>query len=135
MAPQVELPGAASHGLSNASCTHAGRGHATPMDQGSCWRFGGSAGSAVEGGDVDAWIKLGVENKSSWKQLVKPVLIHIGSPALGTAEMVQSPDCHKSFLVKGLGHGCTTYSELPGPWWTGTASARCAGSSFTRGKG
>ena len=59
-------------------------------------------------GDVDAWIKLGVENKSSWKQMVKPVLIHIGSPALGTAEMVQCPDCHKSFLVKGLGHGCTT---------------------------
>ena len=53
-------------------------------------------------GDVDAWIKLCVENKSSWKRLVKPVLIHIGSPALGTAEMVQCPDCHKSFLVKGL---------------------------------
>ena len=48
---QVELPGAASHGLSNASCTHAGRGHATPMDQGSCWRFGGSAGSAAEVGN------------------------------------------------------------------------------------
>ena len=85
-------------------------------------------------GDVDAWIKLGVENKSSWKQLVKPVLVHIGSPALGTSEMVQCPDCHKRFLVKGLGHGCTTYSEFPGPWWTGQASAR-AGSSFTRGKG
>ena len=54
-------------------------------------------------GDVDAWIKFAVENKSSWKQLVKPVLTHIGSPALGPAEMVQCPDCHKSFLVKGLG--------------------------------
>ena len=42
-------------------------------------------------------------NKSSWKQLVKPVLTHIGSPALGPAETVQCPDCHKSFLVKGLG--------------------------------
>ena len=39
-------------------------------------------------GDVDAWIKLAVENKSSWKQLVKPVLTHFGSPALGPAEMV-----------------------------------------------
>ena len=54
-------------------------------------------------GDVDEWIKLAVEKKSSWKQLVKPVLTHIGSPALGPAEMVQCPDCHKSFLVKGLG--------------------------------
>ena len=72
---------------------------------------GGSAGSAVEGGNDAAhswgcrhvWIKLAVENKSSWKQLVKPVLTHIGSPALGLAETVQCPDCHKSFLVKGLG--------------------------------
>ena len=54
-------------------------------------------------GDVDAWIKLAVDDKSSWKQLVKPVLTHIGSPALGPAETVQCPDCHKSFLVKGLG--------------------------------
>ena len=54
-------------------------------------------------GDVDAWIKLAVENKSSWKQLVKPFLTHIGSPAMGPAEMVQCPDCHKSFLVKELG--------------------------------
>ena len=54
-------------------------------------------------GDVDAWIKLAVDNKLSWKQLVKPVLTRIGSPALGPAEMVQCPDCHKSFLVKGLG--------------------------------
>ena len=53
-------------------------------------------------GDVDAWIKLAVDNKSSWKQLVRPVLTHIGSPALGPEEMVQCPDCHKSFLVKGL---------------------------------
>ena len=52
---------------------------------------------------LDAWIKVAVENKSSWKQLVKPVLTHIGSPALGPPEMVQCPDCHKSFLVKGLG--------------------------------
>ena len=54
-------------------------------------------------GDVDAWIKLAVENTSSWKQLVKPVLTHIGPPALGPAEMVQCQNCHKSFLVKGLG--------------------------------
>ena len=31
--------------------THAGRVHATPIDQGSCWRFGGSAGSAAEVGN------------------------------------------------------------------------------------
>ena len=31
--------------LSNASCTFAGRGHATPMDQGSCGGFGGCASS------------------------------------------------------------------------------------------
>ena len=58
---------------------------------------------ALQAGDVDAWIKLAVDNKSSWKQLVKPVLTHIGSPALGPAQMVRCPDCHKSFLVKGLG--------------------------------
>ena len=76
-------------------------------------------------GDVDAWIKLAVKNKSSWKQLVKPVLTHIGLPALGPAEMVQCPDCHKSFLVNG---------------WVRirvarTVVAQCAASSFTRGKG
>ena len=82
------------------------------MDQGSCWGFGGSAGSTAEGGNdaapswgCDAWIKLAVENKSSWKPLVKPVLTHIA------AEMVQCPDCHKSLLVKGLGaHGARVHN-------------------------
>ena len=52
-------------------------------------------------GDVDAWIRLAVENKASWKQLVKPVLTHVGSPAL--EETVRCPDCHKDFIIKGLG--------------------------------
>ena len=54
-------------------------------------------------GDVDAWIKLAVENKVSWKQLVKPVLTHARSPTLETGETVRFPDCHKDFLIKGLG--------------------------------
>ena len=32
----------------------------------------------------------------------KPVLTHIGSPALGPAEMVQCPDCHE-FSRQGVG--------------------------------
>ena len=54
-------------------------------------------------GDVDAWIKLAVENKVSWKQLVKPVLTHVGSPAFEARESVRCPDCCKDFLSKGLG--------------------------------
>ena len=38
-----------------------------------------------------------------WRQLVKPVLTHVGSPALETGVPVRSSDCHKDFLIKGLG--------------------------------
>ena len=38
-----------SHGLSLASRTAAGSGHATALDQGDCWRPGGPAGSTAEG--------------------------------------------------------------------------------------
>ena len=54
-------------------------------------------------GDVDAWIKLAVGNRMSWKQLVKPVLTHVGSAALEAKEKARCPECHKDFLVKGLG--------------------------------
>ena len=60
--------------------------------------------------DVDAWIKLALENKVSCKQLVKPVLTHVGSPALETGESVRCPDCHRDFLIKGLGaHGARVH--------------------------
>ena len=48
-APQTEVFVAAAHGLSLASRTAAGSGHATALDQGDCWRRGGPAGSAAEG--------------------------------------------------------------------------------------
>ena len=109
-APQTELFVAAAHGLSHASRTAARSGHATALDQGDCWRPGGAAGSAVKGlamphpaGDVDACIKLAVETKVNWKQLVKPVLTHVGSSALETGETVRFPECHKDFFIKGLG--------------------------------
>ena len=34
---------------------------------------------------------------------MKPVLTHLGSPALETAVTVLCPDCHKYFLINGLG--------------------------------
>ena len=54
-------------------------------------------------GDVDVWFKLAVENKVSWRQLVKPVLTHLGSPALETSETARCPDFHKYFLIQALG--------------------------------
>ena len=109
-APQTELFVAAAHGLSHASRTAARSGHATALDQGDCWRPGGATGSAVKGlamphppGDVDAWMKLAVETKVNWKQLVKPVLTHVGSSALETGETVRFPECHKDFFIRGLG--------------------------------
>ena len=54
-------------------------------------------------GNVDVRIKTAVENKVSWRQLVKPVLAHLGSPVLETAETVPCRDCHKYFPIKGLG--------------------------------
>ena len=71
-APQTELFVAAALPLSLASRTASGSGHATALNQGDCWRPGGPAG------DVDTWIRLAVENKASWKQLVKPFLTHVG---------------------------------------------------------
>ena len=71
-------------------------------------------------GDVDAWTKLAVEDKVSWKQLVKPVLTLVGSPALEARETARCPDCHKEFLIKGLGvHRARVHGvQLPGQLWT-----------------
>ena len=52
---------------------------------------------------MDVWIKIAVENKVSWRPFVKPALTHLVSPVLETAETVPCPDCHKYFLIKGLG--------------------------------
>ena len=54
-------------------------------------------------GYVDVWMEMAVENMVSWRQLVKPDLTHLGSPALETAEKVPCPDCHKYFLINWLG--------------------------------
>ena len=54
-------------------------------------------------GDVDVWIRMAVENRVSWRQLVQPVLTHLGAPALETAVTVPCPDYHKYCLIKGLG--------------------------------
>ena len=85
-------------------------------------------------GDVDAWIKLAVDYKSSWKQLVKPVLTHVGSPALGPAEMVQCPDCHKSFRVYCCqnGGGPLRHLQSSCAGWAGADFARSADEGTVR---
>ena len=77
-------------------------------------------------GDVDVWIKMAVENKVSWRQLVKPVPTHLGSPALEAAETVPCPDCHKQFLVKvRIVRGCMVFSGSLGQLSTAQESAGC----------
>ena len=88
-------------------------------------------------GDVDVWIKMVVENKLSWRQLVKPGFTHLGSPALETTETARCRDCHKYFLIKGLGahlarvHGVFRLARSA---VDRSGICTCVGSSSTRGK-
>ena len=50
-------------------------------------------------GDVDAWIKLPGELEAA----CEACSYSCGSPALEVRETVRCLDCHKEFLIKGLG--------------------------------